>query len=473
MALSAFSGKPGCCYPLKPASMNTRLYGWVRMFLRLVVGIFFRQIEVVGLEHVPAAGPVIFAGNHPNSVIDPMLIVVSCGRVVQFAAKDVLFHSRLFAPLLKALGAVPIARRSDHVDEREASTRNAVAFDALFAILAGGGAVGIFPEGVSHDAPQLARLKTGAARIAIGLCELHPDLRIHIVPCGLTYVQRRRFRSRVLLQFGPPLAIDSQRARADDAVRAITTEIERSLRALTINAEDWDTLRVLDGIRRLYQPPAISLEERVELARRFSAEYPRVKDQHEIQVLFSRVAAYLDRLSAEGLSDHALRSDLPPEQTAGRVARHLLLLMVWLPLALPGIIIHAPAGLLVQFAAPLLTPRKDALAATKLLAGVLIVLVFYAAGILSLGWYLGVPAALVAILALPITGYATLQLLDRGTSLRRAIPTLMRLRSPRHELDSLRTERAELEHAVVRAVNRFRPAEMILLFPRDAESIPP
>jgi glycerol-3-phosphate O-acyltransferase / dihydroxyacetone phosphate acyltransferase len=457
---------------MEPARMNTRIYGWVRTILRFVVGIFFRQIEVVGLEHVPENGPVIFAGNHPNSVIDPILIVVSCGRAVRFAAKDVLFHSRFLAPLLKALGAVPIARRADHADPGEASGRNVVAFDALFSILANGGAVGIFPEGLSHDAPQLAKLKTGAARIAIGLCDRHPELRIQIVPCGLTYVQRKRFRSRVLLQFGPPIAIDSTRSGADDAVRSITAAIERALRALTINADDWDTLRVLDGIRRLYQPPEISLEERVELARRFSSEYPRVKDELEIQVLFARVAAYLDRLSDQGLTDRDLRSDVRLNRTPGRIARHVILLIVWLPLALPGIILHAPVGLLVQFAAPLLTPRKDVLAATKLLAGMLVILLLYASGILWLGWRIGVPAALGAIVALPITGYATLQVLDRSTSLRRAIPTLIRLWSLRHELDSLRSERAALEHAVVHAVNRFRRADMVLLFPRDARSGP-
>ena len=98
--------------------MSLRLYSWLRMFLRLVVRVFFRQVEVVGLEHVPERGPVIFAGNHPNSLIDPLLIVVSCGRVVRFAAKDVLFRSPFLRPVLRALGAVPIARRSDHADAR-------------------------------------------------------------------------------------------------------------------------------------------------------------------------------------------------------------------------------------------------------------------------------------------------------------------------------------------------------------------
>jgi 1-acyl-sn-glycerol-3-phosphate acyltransferase len=453
--------------------MSVRLYRWLRGFLGIVARVFFRQIEVVGLEHVPEGGPVIFAGNHPNSLIDPVLIVVSCGRVVQFAAKDVLFKSRFLRPVLRALGAVPIARRSDHADAREASARNEAAFDTLFAVLAGGGAIGIFPEGLSHDAPQLARLKTGAARIALGVCERHPDLRVHLVPCGLTYMQRRRFRSRVLLQFGPPLAVDAARARDADAVAGVTADLERALRALTVNAEDWETLRVLDGVRRLYQPPAISIEDRVELARRFNGEYPRVREEPEVRALIARVGAYLDRLDAEGLTDRDLARELRPGEAARRVARHLVLLLVWLPLALPGAVLHAPVGLLVLAAAPVLTPRKDVLAATKLVAGMLLVLASYAAGFLLLAWRAGVPTALVALAVLPVTGYATLRVLDRSASLRRGVRTLARLASLGVELQALRAERAALEEAVVRAVSRFRPADMVLLFPREPGPLPP
>jgi 1-acyl-sn-glycerol-3-phosphate acyltransferase len=453
--------------------MNLRAYRWLRALLGLAARIFFRHIEVVGLENVPESGPVIFAGNHPNSLVDPILLVVSCGRVVQFAAKDVLFKSRLLGPLLRAMGAVPIARRTDHADSGAVSTRNQAAFDALYDVLAGGGAIGIFPEGLSQEASQLAKLKTGAARIAVGVCQRHPDGAVPIVPCGLTYMQRRRFRSSVFLQLGAPLVVDAARAAAPDAVLAITADLERALRALTINADDWETLRVLDGIRRLYQPPGISLEQRVELARRFNSEYPRVRDHDEVRALVARVAAYLDRLRAEGLSDRDLSRDVRPGETSGRVIRHLLLLLVWLPLAVPGVILHAPAALLVRLAAPLLSPRKDVIGATKLLVGMVVVGASYAAGLAWLGWRFGAPAALAALLALPITGYATLQVFDRSVALLGGIPTLLRLWSLGREVGALRAEREALADAVVRAVDRFRPADMVLLFPRGPGTAEP
>jgi glycerol-3-phosphate O-acyltransferase / dihydroxyacetone phosphate acyltransferase len=140
-----------------------RILAW---FLRAVTRVFFRQIEVVGLENIPASGGVLFAGNHPNSLIDPILIITTCGRKVHFAAKDVLFKRRLMRGVLRGLGAVPIQRRHDHDGDASRSAADAPAggpggstapvdnegaFAAMFAVLADGGAIGIFPEGLSHD----------------------------------------------------------------------------------------------------------------------------------------------------------------------------------------------------------------------------------------------------------------------------------------------------------------------------------
>ncbi len=84
-----------------------------------------------------------------------------------------------------------------------------------------------------------------------------------------------------------------------------------------------------------------------------------MRDEPEVRVaLHAGVAAYLDRLDAAGVTDRDLLRTLSRGDALARIARHLLLIVVWLPLALPGAILHAPAGLLVQLAAPLLTPAE-------------------------------------------------------------------------------------------------------------------
>lgn len=446
------------------------LYETLRGLLRLSVRAFFRRIEVVGLEHVPETGAVVFFGNHPNSLLDPALISCFCRRVVRFVAKDVLFRSPLLRPVLHAMGAVPVQRRADHGDGPLA---NELAFERLFAALGAGETIGIFPEGLSHDASQLARFKTGAARIALGARARHPGLAVRLVPCGLTYITPQRFRSSVLVQFGPalePAELEDEAFRTDARAAALelTARMEARLRALTVNAEDWETLRVLDGVRRLYQPPRIRLDERIELARRFATHYPTLRHEPEVRRLYARVVEYLDRLATLGLSDRDLAREMRPGEGLVRLLRHLVLVLVWLPAALAGAPVHLPVGLLLGITGEQLAPRKDVIGTTKFVAGFLLLALSYVGLPTLIGMRFGWRPAVAALALLPLSGYATLRVLERAVALRRLTTTALRLAFFRREVATLRRERDELVDDVVTTVQRFKPEGLELLFPRPA-----
>ena len=436
--------------------MAYRILAW---FLRVVTRVFFRQVEVVGIENIPD-GPVIFAGNHPNSLIDPILIITTCGRKVHFAAKDTLFHGRIMRAVLRGLGAVPVARKMDHGATATGAVNDA-AFTHMFAVLGGGGAIGIFPEGLSHDASHLAKLKTGAARLAIGGAA-QAGRAIAVVPCGLTFIHPKRFRSRVLVQYGTPIAVD-----AGAAVSQVTTDIEAALRRLTINAPDWDTVRALDTVRRLYQPQEISIEDRVELARRFNTYYGAVAAEPKVVALMARVRRYQDELDELGITDRELARDLSKLEVSTRMFRHLALVAWWLPLCVPGAPLHLPTVAFARIAGPRLTPRKDVIATTKMIIGMLLVLLSYAAAVAVLGWKVGLDWALAAALVLPLSGWATLRVLDRLRLVRRAFGVLVRRLRFRSEVRALRARRAGLAIDVIRIVSEVKPPELTALFPPD------
>ena len=115
--------------------MQALVYSSLVAFLRLVTRNYVRTIEVVGRDHIPNAGPVIFVGNHPNSLVDPVMITTTCGRPVHLAARDGLFSMPHLKPILWALGSVPIKRRQDQPGEAK-QIDNAEAFRALHAVLA-------------------------------------------------------------------------------------------------------------------------------------------------------------------------------------------------------------------------------------------------------------------------------------------------------------------------------------------------
>jgi len=137
----------------------------LRYFFALVLRIFFRRIEISGSEHVPSAGPVLFVLNHPNGLIDPGFLLCLAPRRVSFLAKAPLFRMPVVGWLCRTFQAIPVHRRQDAGSD---PAQNRETFEAARRVLAGGGAIAIFPEGTSHNDPQLRPFKTGAARIALG-----------------------------------------------------------------------------------------------------------------------------------------------------------------------------------------------------------------------------------------------------------------------------------------------------------------
>src|SRR5687768_10720384 len=181
--------------------------------LRFALRIYFQRIEVTGLEHVPRDTPVIFVLNHPNALVDPVFLLCLAPRQVSFLAKAPLFRMPVIGYFVKALDSLPVYRRQD---EGQDVTKNQETFVAARKLLAGGGTIGICPEGVSHDEPGLRPIKTGAARIALGAVSTGEVTGLQIVPAGLYYTSKTKFRSEALLYFGKPIDVEPVALEKDD-----------------------------------------------------------------------------------------------------------------------------------------------------------------------------------------------------------------------------------------------------------------
>lgn len=137
----------------------------------------------------PGDGPLLLMANHPNSLVDAVLVSAVAGRGVRFLAKAPLFDLKRIGWLLRAVGALPVYRRQD---DATAVGQNAHTFKAVFEAFSKGAAIGIFPEGISHNEPALGRLKTGSARMALGFAR-REGRTIPLVPVGFVLRTRRGF----------------------------------------------------------------------------------------------------------------------------------------------------------------------------------------------------------------------------------------------------------------------------------------
>lgn len=200
---------------------------------RLVVRTFYREVEVVGAERLPRGVPVVLAANHPNGLVDALVVLACLGLRPRVLARSTLFDNPTLRPLITLAGVLPVYRREDAAAEM---AKNAGVFVRCHEELARGGAILIFPEGRSHHEAALLPLRSGAARIALEAEACLGPLGTRIVPVGLGYDARDRFRSRVRLEVGAPidpaLEIAAHAARPHDAVRALTARLERRLRAV-------------------------------------------------------------------------------------------------------------------------------------------------------------------------------------------------------------------------------------------------
>jgi glycerol-3-phosphate O-acyltransferase / dihydroxyacetone phosphate acyltransferase len=274
----ATAGTAGPGAPSPAPISRPRLDALVAALARLVVRIFFRELEVVGAARLPASGPLVVVANHHNGMIDPLLIVAAlsapgAGRMPRFLGTHLLWRNPALRPWLELGGVIPIYRPKD-VGAAADPAQNAAAFKRCHEQLAAGGVVALFPEGTSHSEPGLAPLKTGAARIGLEAARRFPGLRPIVAPIGLTFEAKGTFRSRALVEIGEPIdpaaeiALDRRQAAVEDgavagsgaasatAVRALTARIEAGLQAVTLNYGSWEQARRIGRAAELFARPA-------------------------------------------------------------------------------------------------------------------------------------------------------------------------------------------------------------------------
>ena len=446
--------------------MTQRLIIWL---IRVITNTFFRRIDIANIDNVPQDGPVIFAGNHPNALMDGWLLTAKCGRwPLHFMANAKLWNYPMLAPALNASGAIPVYSR----EEADGEVDNENAFARLYDVIESGHCMGIFPEGISHVESQLSKLKTGAARVALAVAA-RGKVQIKIVPCGLNYIHRHRFRSQVLIEFGEPIVIDDEWIRSyrmdeRQAVRQLTDHLANALAIVTLNAPDWRTLRIIQTVRRLYKPATASLTPSayIELNRRFVAGYLRDIHTPELQALSLEVEDYQARLDMLGLKDHHLRQPLTFARASRKVLLRSLKMLALLPLAIPGALLHLPVGWIAATVGERFSYEQDDIATLKVLATILLLPFLYLVIAIVVGINVGPWWALAAILALSFSFLASVRLLEAEAGLLLSMLSVLRLARLGSDLDDLRATRARLVDKIRNRVDRTIDADTQRFFVR-------
>lgn len=444
----------------------------LRWLGRYVFTIFFRQIEITGENRIPETGPVIIVAKHSNSLVDGGFITTYLPRMPRMLAASTIWDYKPLVPLLNAAGVIPVFRQQD---SRASNVRNRQAFTTSWELLAAGGVLALFPEGISHDSPFVKPMKSGTARIALEAERNHGPLGITIIPVGLNFDAKSKFRSRVLMQIGEPLKtsdiMDKYRQvdppERSKYVRQLTNRIHQGLIAASPSFDTWEEARLVGRVADIWghqelDPSAkADFVEAVELRRDFAQGYHWLRENHpERAAAFWKIMTeYEQLLSTAGLRDQQLAVARPTFPALNAMPRAILKLMVRLPLSVIGTVLNL---IPLQISA-LIGQNDDAdkRATWSIFSSVLVfptiwMLQAVIAGLISahclgpaLGWGIGASV----LLAGPILGRISLTFHDIRSQLTHEIRAWVVLRTQKNLAEKLISTRknllAELAELVV------------------------
>ncbi|MFI2642487.1 lysophospholipid acyltransferase family protein [Streptomyces sp. NPDC018610] len=187
--------------------------------------------RIEGLEHVPASGPAIVAGNH-LSFADHFLMPAVLTRRITFLAKAEYFtgpglKGRLTAAFFRSAGQIPV--------DRSGKEAGRAAIREGLGVLRAGDLLGIYPEGTrSHDG-RLYKGKVGVAVMAL-------EAGVPVVPCAMIGTFEAQPPGRVVprirpvvIRFGEPLDFSRYAGMEGEktVLRAVTDEIMYAILSLS------------------------------------------------------------------------------------------------------------------------------------------------------------------------------------------------------------------------------------------------
>jgi len=203
------------------------LYKVLHLLIGAWMRIHLKRLFIRGLDNVPKNEPIILTCNHGNAFLDAVLVAITLKRPVHFLTRADVFKKPWQRYILGKIKMIPVYRIRDGLDSLE---QNNETFARCSKILKDGGAILIFSEGNAHPEKRLRPLKKGSARIAFQSAEAMgwtSDLKI--IPVGINYIEHTRFRTEVMLGFGPSITVSDFRSEyeSDQArgLRAINHQI--------------------------------------------------------------------------------------------------------------------------------------------------------------------------------------------------------------------------------------------------------
>ena len=210
-------------------------YGLVSLAMRF----FYKKYEISGIENLPKDGGVLFAVNHQNAFMDPIVIASQLEENLYSLTRSDVFKNNFVSKILRSVYMLPIFRERDSVNTIEANEQT---FNKCYELLNNNDYIIIFPEGDQSNKKILRTLKKGVARIGMGAAnKINFKKPIYIVPVGLNYSNYTNMGATLLINFGEAIQLEyyyeNYQIDAVSTINNVTSRVTTELTKLMLNIE--------------------------------------------------------------------------------------------------------------------------------------------------------------------------------------------------------------------------------------------
>ncbi len=383
-------------------------------FCRLIVSIFYRNFEISGKENIPENTGLLLCANHVNALVDVLVLQASINKELLPLARSGLFLNPFLKPILTLIGAIPVFRRNDPGSD---TARNEDSFIKCHEALANNKTIIIFPEGQSHSDPHINKLKTGAARIALGALQNNEKTPV-VLPVGLTFSRKGKFRSDVLVQYGTAIDLSTpDNLEYFSSVELITDRIKHELAKVTLNADSWEDLYLITRLEKFFtlrrgKYKKGHLKNRFQALQRLidAQRLLRIYEPDKVRSLVTQLRGFERLCKCCGIRDYHLTIKYKPILITIYILRLTILILIGLPLAIWGLINSFIPYQLTRDATRKIAKGLDQYDTANVTFGLLFFLLFWSTQTYIVYRYFGTSASLIYLSSIVITAPFALKL---------------------------------------------------------------
>ena len=400
-------------YWLKNWSFNYKLgYGIVRAGLRT----FYKKYEVKGLENLPTDGGILFAVNHQNAFMDPIMVACQLEKNTYYLTRADIFKKKFVAKILGSIYMLPIYRQRDGVNT---ITSNEKTFDQCFDILKEKGCIVIFPEGNHNSQKKLRPLKKGIARIGLGSANKYSyNNKVYIVPVGLNYSNHTNMGATLLINFGDPIALekyyDQHKNDPSNTINNLVDKVENEMGNLILNihSSNYEHINELINITRkrfhFLSKENYSLSNEFEIQKNLiqKIESLEQKDPNHFKKLIENTQYVSSFLKENNLRSYLFDDSL---KTNNSVILNIFFLFLLLPIHLTGLLSNY-----LPYKIPVWLVNKKVKdlhfhSSIKMTLGVILFFLFWSTQFMLIAGFFGLKIGALYLASLPILAWFNYQ----------------------------------------------------------------